>query len=433
MADNVTLNTGSGGDVIATEDITGVEYQKIKIADGTAASTDMMGVFTEDDPSPASITGPTLMMERDDTIGALTPIEGDWAALRCSAEGALWVQEFNSDAILADTANMDTNLGTIAGAVAGTEMQVDIVAVTPDLMLGTDFSTVLGAASLVATDGSAALTIGLQMLGTDGANAQIISTNATGHVNIADGGNIITVDGTVNAAQSGTWNITNISGTVSLPTGAATQTTLADVETNTDFGAVVGNGAAATALRVTVANDSTGVLTVDLGTNNDVQGGAAQGAPVSGNPLLAGGYATNNIEGIAEVDAGDAAQLVTDLKGVLVTRAQTTLEEILRTTQTVTDTTSTAATNFGAPGAGNYNYVTAVTVYNSSATDTFVRLQNGNAGADMWVLPAPQTGGTTMLFDPPLKQTSAATALHFAAGASVTTMYVSILGFQAGG
>lgn len=33
--------------------------------------------------------------------------------------------------------------------------------------------------------------------------------------------------GTVNAKQSGTWNITNISGTVSLPTGAATEATLA--------------------------------------------------------------------------------------------------------------------------------------------------------------------------------------------------------------
>ena len=31
---------------------------------------------------------------------------------------------------------------------------------------------------------------------------------------------------TVNAKQSGTWNITNVSGTVSLPTGAATETTL---------------------------------------------------------------------------------------------------------------------------------------------------------------------------------------------------------------
>jgi len=35
------------------------------------------------------------------------------------------------------------------------------------------------------------------------------------------------VSGTVNAKQSGTWNITNISGTVSLPTGAATEGSLA--------------------------------------------------------------------------------------------------------------------------------------------------------------------------------------------------------------
>lgn len=46
-------------------------------------------------------------------------------------------------------------------------------------------------------------------------------------VNIQDGGNSITVDGTVAATQSGTWNINNITGTVSLPTGAATEATLA--------------------------------------------------------------------------------------------------------------------------------------------------------------------------------------------------------------
>lgn len=37
------------------------------------------------------------------------------------------------------------------------------------------------------------------------------------------------VSGTVAATQSGTWNITNISGTVSLPTGAATETTLSSL------------------------------------------------------------------------------------------------------------------------------------------------------------------------------------------------------------
>ena len=79
---------------------------------------------------------------------------------------------------------------------------------------------------VVATAGSAALTKGNQVAGTDGTNARILSTNSSGHINIADGGNSITVDGTVAATQSGTWNITNVSGTVSLPTGASTEATL---------------------------------------------------------------------------------------------------------------------------------------------------------------------------------------------------------------
>lgn len=34
MADNTTLNTGSGGDVIASDDISGVKYQRIKLVHG---------------------------------------------------------------------------------------------------------------------------------------------------------------------------------------------------------------------------------------------------------------------------------------------------------------------------------------------------------------------------------------------------------------
>ena len=47
------------------------------------------------------------------------------------------VTETNSAAILADTAAMDTNLATVAGAVSGTEMQVDVVTL-PALAAGTN-------------------------------------------------------------------------------------------------------------------------------------------------------------------------------------------------------------------------------------------------------------------------------------------------------
>jgi hypothetical protein len=52
-------------------------------------------------------------------------------------------------------------------------------------------------ASVYATDGAADTGRLLQVGGHDGTNAQTLSTNSSGHLNIADGGNTITVDGTV--------------------------------------------------------------------------------------------------------------------------------------------------------------------------------------------------------------------------------------------
>ena len=91
----------------------------------------------------------------------------------------------------------------------------------------------------------------------------------------------------VQASQSGAWNITNVSGTVSLPTGAATSalqtsgnsslTTLAAVDfaTGTDVAslAVVGPGAEATAQRVTLSTESLAALeTISIGGSVAVTG-----------------------------------------------------------------------------------------------------------------------------------------------------------------
>ena len=44
--------------------------------------------YTEDVATPNPIVGTATMMERDDALSTLTPAEGDWAAMRCSATGA---------------------------------------------------------------------------------------------------------------------------------------------------------------------------------------------------------------------------------------------------------------------------------------------------------------------------------------------------------
>lgn len=63
-----------------------------------------------------------------------------------------------------------------------------------------------------------------------GALRVTIASDSTGVLSVDDNGSSLTVDGTVAATQSGTWNVTNVSGTVSLPTGAST---LAEQQTQT--------------------------------------------------------------------------------------------------------------------------------------------------------------------------------------------------------
>jgi hypothetical protein len=65
------------------------------------------------------------------------------------------------------------------------------------------------------------------------------------------------------AEQRGTWTVDL--GATDNAVLDAIAASLVDIETNTDFGAVVGGGAEATALRVTIANDSTGLLSIDDG------------------------------------------------------------------------------------------------------------------------------------------------------------------------
>lgn len=73
--------------------------------------------YTEDVATANPIVGTATMMERDDIIASLGPVEGDWAALRCSAEGALWTQDFNSDATLMLLGTIDADTGAIKTAI----------------------------------------------------------------------------------------------------------------------------------------------------------------------------------------------------------------------------------------------------------------------------------------------------------------------------
>jgi hypothetical protein len=232
----------------------------------------------------------------------------------------------------------------------------------------------------------------------------------------------------------GSHAVTN-AGTFAVQVDGTALTRLTDIEANTDSCAVVGNGAAATAQRVTIANDSTGILAgvttvTTCSTVTTLTGsGVAHDAADSGNPHKIGAKATTALSGVTLVADADRTDARSAVDGALLVR-DICLEDVVQERTTNTDGASTAFTGgLAAPGAGIRLWITKVTIANSSASFCTVDLRDGAAGSVLWTLPVPATGGVVERFDPPLKLT-ANTALAFDASAATTTLSISANGFK---
>jgi hypothetical protein len=292
-----------------------------------------------------------------------------------------------------------------------------------------------GTSGTEATHDSAAQASGPQIMGVGSATApSAVSANGdavrlwattSGALNIADAGGSLTVDGTVTAnLAAGTNNIGDVD-VLSLPSIPAGTNNIGDV----DIASIAaGDNNIGNVDIVTMPN-----VTLAAGTNtNEVVGDVAHDAAAAGNPVLIAGRATNNIEGLTQVAAADASYITTDLNGCVVVRPYTTLEEVIQERVADTGGTSTNFTNFAAGGAGIRNFVTSVTIWNSAATDGFVDLRDGSAGSVIATIPAPQTGGAHVTFPVPLR-TSANTALAYDVSGAISTVYITVVGFQARG
>jgi hypothetical protein len=171
--------------------------------------------------------------------------------------------------------------------------------------------------------------------GSDGTNARNLSTNVSGHVNIADGGNSITVDN---------------GGTFAVQAVAA--------------GDVAHDGA-------------------DSG--NPVKVGAKATTGLTGATMVAN---SDRVDNIARVDGALIVQPFCPLEDVVQER----------TTNTDGASTAFAS-GLAAPGAGVRLWVTSVDICNSSATFCTVDLRDGSAGSVLWTLPVPATGGVVKQFN----------------------------------
>jgi len=180
---------------------------------------------------------------------------------------------------------------------------------------------------------------------------------------------------------------------------------------------VAGNGAAASALRVTIADDSTGVI---------IPGGnVAHDAADSGNPVKIGGKAVVGSTPLAVVADADRANLQVDGAGRVVV---TTAPRGQRPHATTTISASTSETTVLAAGAaGIFHDLTMVTIANTSATAVRVDFKDATSGTIRFSLYAP--AGATVGFScdtDPVEQASAAANWTATSSASVTDLRIFV-------
>lgn len=188
--------------------------------------------------------------------------------------------------------------------------------------------------------------------------------------------------------------------------------------------------------------NATDGLLVNLGSNNDVTQGTASNLKVepagniahdsadSGNPIKIGAKAVSALAGATLVAANDRTDLHGDLDGALLGGRMVPLGDIK--TERISDTSgsSTAFSTFSAVSLTR-NYVTAIAVYNANTiTSGYVDLRDGPGGSILWTMPAPKGGGSILAFDPPLRQPTTNTALAYDVSGAISTLYVSVNGFQ---
>jgi hypothetical protein len=127
VADNVVLNSGSGGETAATDDCAGVQYQRVKLTDGTANSTTVIAAGGGVEAGALRVTiasDSTGVLSVDDNGGSLTVDNGGTFAVQATiAVGATTIAKAEDAAhasgdvgVPALTVRQDT-----AAALSGTD------------------------------------------------------------------------------------------------------------------------------------------------------------------------------------------------------------------------------------------------------------------------------------------------------------------------
>jgi len=176
-------------------------------------------------------------------------------------------------------------------------------------------------------------------------------------------------------------------------------------------------------LMVTIVGSTDSIATITAGT-------VAHDSADSGSPVKTGARAAGTLSNDTMVADADRVDNVADLDGCLMVRPGFPLGDLISERVTDTSGTSTAFSNFGAVSSTR-SYITAIVVYNSSATAGTIDFRDGTSGSVLYTVPIPATGGAVISNGgAPLFRTSANTALAYDVSGALTTVTISITGFK---
>lgn len=380
MADNTQLNSGSGGDVIAADDISGVKFQRIKLvhgADGVNA-----GDVSSANPLPVTNATGATSANQDTGNASLAAIDGKLPALGQALAAA------SVPVVL--TAAQVTTL-TPPAAITGFATESTLSSLNGKVTAVNTGAVVVSSSALPTGAATAAKQPALGTAGT--ASADVLTVQGVASM-IA-----LKVDGSAVTQP--------VSGTVTANAGSGTMAvSLASVPSH--------------------AVTNAGTFAVQAASAGDV---AHDGAD-SGNPVKVGGKATS-AEPTA-VSSGDRTNFITDLVGKLITLPYSNPENFVSgaITSAMTGTTSTSL--IAAPGAGLRNYITTIIVSNAHATvGTDVAIQDGSGGTTLLTIPAAAVyGGAVINLPVPLRQPTTNTALYCANVTTGASTKVSAAGYK---
>jgi hypothetical protein len=470
MADDLILNPGAAGSTLRTDELgTGQHVQYVKLMDGTADGTDVahidgtlgLAVDVTDRAARdlgkvdiASIDGPinggteaaalrvtiandsTGLVSVDDNAGSLTIDNADITLCKTALElldNSVDGNYLNVNANIAGT-DFVGGAGAVAAGVQRTTLASDDPAVTALQLIDNAIS---GAGFNITQIGSAAAPIGAGVEAT--AVRVTLPTDGTGKVT-AVSGTAANLKAEITIAGAQTLSTVTTVSTVSAVSAVTCAAANAKVDVGLLGGAAVpiGAGASATALRVETAASSPDVTSLAIMDDWDsagsdscsVVGDVAHGTADAGEPVKNGAKAIEHTDTAAVVHANDRTDLYADLDGLLITQTGCAKHVLKSFHIANTDGAEDAVTGLGAVAA-TFNYITAVVIHNTHATTNgFVQLLDGSAGTAFATFPAPATGGCAINFSPPLKQPTTNTALYLDISAAITTVYVTIVGFQ---